>query len=48
LVLYTDGDEKVKTRTHVKIEKIKVTGKTNLNLDFLPRGGCAMIIKKLN
>jgi len=48
LVLYTDGDEKVKTRTHVKIEKVKVTSKTNLNLDFLPRGGCAMIIKKLN
>lgn len=45
LTLYTDGGEKVLTRTHVKIDKEKVNSKTNLKLDFLPRGGCAMLIK---
>jgi len=46
LRLFTDGGEKVKTRTHVAIETQKVTGKSKLKLDLLPRGGCAMIIEE--
>lgn len=46
LTLYTDGGEKVKTRTHVDIKKKAVNSKTILKLDLLPRGGCAMIIKE--
>lgn len=48
LTLYTDGGEKVKTRTHVTIQTKKVTSKTVLKLDMLPRGGCAMIIREMN
>lgn len=48
LTLYTDGGEKVKTRTHVAIQTKKVTSKTVLKLDMLPRGGCAMIIREMN
>lgn len=48
LTLYTDGGEKVKTRTHVAIQTKKVTSKTVLKLDMLPRGGCAMIIREKN
>jgi alpha-glucosidase len=44
LRLFTDGGEKIKTRTHVAIETKKVTNKSKLKLDLLPRGGCAMII----
>lgn len=47
LTLYTDGGEKIKTRTHVAIENSKVTSKTVLKLDLLPRGGCAMIIREM-
>ncbi len=47
MILYTDGGEKIKTRTHVKIETKKVKKETKLNLDFLPRGGCAMVIKEI-
>lgn len=48
LTLYTDGGEKVKTRTHVAIQTKKVTSKTVLKLDMLPQGGCAMIIREMN
>lgn len=47
LTMFTDGGEKVKTRTHVAIDIKKVTAKTNLKLSLLPRGGVAMIIKEL-
>lgn len=47
LTMFTDGGEKVKTRTHVAIDTKKVTAKTNLKLSLLPRGGVAMIIKEL-
>lgn len=47
LTMFTDGGEKVKTRTHVAIDTKKVTAKTNLKLSLLPRSGVAMIIKEL-
>ena len=47
LTMFTDGGEKVKTRTHVAIDTKKVAAKTNLKLSLLPRGGVAMIIKEL-
>jgi alpha-glucosidase len=47
LTMFTDGGEKVKTRTHVAIDTKKVTAKTTLKLSLLPRGGVAMIIKEL-
>lgn len=47
LIMFTDGGEKVKTRTHVAIDKKKVTAKTVLKFSLLPRGGVAMIIKEL-
>ncbi|MDP4273956.1 MAG: glycoside hydrolase family 97 N-terminal domain-containing protein [Bacteroidota bacterium] len=46
LTLYTDGGDKIKTPTHVDINKIEVTNKSVLRLDILPRGGCAMIIQE--
>jgi alpha-glucosidase len=46
LRLFTDGGEKIKTRTHVAIETRNVTGKSKLKLDLLARGGCAMIIEE--
>jgi alpha-glucosidase len=46
LRLFTDGGEKIKTRTHVAIATQKVTNKSKLKLDLLPRGGCAMIIEE--
>jgi alpha-glucosidase len=46
LRLFTDGGEKIKTRTHVAIETKSVTYKSKLKLDLLPRGGCAMIIEE--
>ena len=45
--LYTDGGEAVKTRTHVKIEKKKVSNESKMQLDLLPRGGCVMIINEI-
>jgi alpha-glucosidase len=42
--LFTDGGEEIKTRTRVAIETKKVTYKSKLKLELLPRGGCAMII----
>ena len=46
LRLFTDGGEKVKTRTKVAIETQKITSKSKIKLDLLPRGGCAMIIEE--
>lgn len=46
MTLYTDGGEKVKTRTHVAVETKQVNTKTQIKLDMLPRGGVAMIIKE--
>ncbi|MDR1153575.1 MAG: glycoside hydrolase family 97 protein [Bacteroidales bacterium] len=46
LRLFTDGGEKVKTRTHVAVETKEITRKSKLKLDVLPRGGCAMIIEE--
>lgn len=46
LTLYTDGDEKVKSPTHVAITRKTVTSKSILKQDVLPRGGCAMMIQE--
>lgn len=45
--IYTDGGEKVKTNTHVRIEKKKVTSKDVLHFDLQPRGGAAVKISPL-
>ncbi len=42
--IYTDGGEKVKTKTHVKCETRTVTSKDKLKFDLMPRGGAAMHI----
>ena len=44
--IYTDGGEKVKTRTHVAITNKDVKSKNVLTFDVLPRGGVAMIIRE--
>lgn len=44
--IYTDGGEKVKTRTHVAITNKDVKSKNVLKFDLLPRGGVAMIIRE--
>ena len=44
--IYTDGGEKVKTRTHVAVTDKSVTSKTVLKFDLLPRGGVAMIVRE--
>lgn len=46
LTLYTDGGDKVKTRTRVAILHKEITSKTVLKLNLLPRGGCAMVIRE--
>ncbi|MDE6196564.1 MAG: glycoside hydrolase family 97 catalytic domain-containing protein, partial [Muribaculaceae bacterium] len=40
--IYTDGGDKVKTRTHVAIEKRKVSSKDTLRFELKPRGGAAV------
>ena len=45
--IYTDGGEKVKTYTHIRIEKKKVTSKDILHFDLQPRGGAAVKISPL-
>lgn len=45
--IYSDGGEKVKTPTHVKIEKKKVNSKSKLKLELLARGGCTMIVEEI-
>ena len=42
---FTDGGEKVKTRTKVNIEKKNVNAKTVMSFDLKARGGCTMIIR---
>ena len=44
--IYTDGGEKVKTRTHVAITEKNITSKNVLKFDLLPRGGIVMIIRE--
>lgn len=44
--IYSDGGEEVKTPTHVKIEKKKVSSVSKLKLELLARGGCTMIIEE--
>jgi len=43
LTMYSDGDNRVKTRTQVKVTTQLITSKTKLSLHLQPRGGCAMI-----
>ncbi|MNL52800.1 Glycoside hydrolase 97 [compost metagenome] len=45
--IYSDGGEKVKTPTHVKIEKMKVSAISKLKLELLARGGCSMIVEEI-
>jgi alpha-glucosidase len=45
--IYSDGGEKVKTPTHVKIEKKKISSVSKLKLELLARGGCTMIIEEI-
>ena len=40
--IYTDGGEKVKTRTHVAIDSKKVKNTDKLTFDLAPRGGVAI------
>ena len=47
LTLFTDGGDKIPTRTHVKMEKKKVTSHSSLELELKARGGFTMIIKPL-
>lgn len=42
--IYTDGGEKVKTKTHVKVSSRKVSAKDTLRFDLAPRGGVAIRI----
>lgn len=42
--IYTDGGEKVKTKTHVKVSSRKVSAKDTLRFDLAPRGGIAIRI----
>lgn len=42
--LYTDGGEEIKTRTRVVIDTKMVNYNSKLNIELLPRGGCAMIL----
>ena len=43
--LYTDGGAKIKTRTHVKIDRYLVNSSTVLKADLLPSGGMVMEIR---
>ncbi len=40
--IYTDGGEKVKTKTHVRITSKKVISKDMLKFNLMPRGGVAI------
>lgn len=46
--IYTDGGEKVKTATHIKIDKKKITSRDTLRFDLLPRGGVALRLTPTN
>jgi len=43
--IYTDGGEKIRTRTHVNIEKFKVTSASVINADLRPSGGLALELR---
>lgn len=45
-VIYSDGGEAIKTRTHVKIERRRVTAATRLKADLRPSGGMAVEINR--
>ena len=45
--IYTDGGEKVKTATHVAVERRKVRSTDRLTFDLMPRGGAAVKITPL-
>lgn len=45
--IYSDGGEKIKTPTHVKIEKKKISSASKLKLELLARGGCTMIVEEI-
>lgn len=40
--IYTDGGDKVKTKTHVKVSKKKVSAGDTLKFPLMPRGGVAI------
>lgn len=42
--IYSDGGEKIKTRTHVAMTSKKVSGKDILRFDIPPRGGIAIFL----
>ena len=44
--IYSDGGEKVKTRTHVKIDRKKVKAGDRMKFALAPRGGVAMRLVK--
>jgi alpha-glucosidase len=46
MTLFTDGGKEVKSRTHVAINKKKVSSKDKIKLTLKPRGGAAMIISE--
>ena len=43
--IYTDGGEKVKTATHVRIDSKKVSASDRLKFSLMPRGGAAIRIE---
>ncbi|WP_209444248.1 glycoside hydrolase family 97 protein [Pedobacter borealis] len=47
VTIYSDGGEKVKTATHVKIEKLKISSASKMKLELLARGGCTMIVEEI-
>lgn len=46
-IIYTDGGDKVKTRTHVAIDTKKVKNTDRLTFDLAPRGGVAIKIRPI-
>jgi alpha-glucosidase len=46
--IYSDGGEKIKTRTHVKIDKRRVNSETIIKAELKPSGGLAMELRPLD
>ena len=44
--IYTDGGEKVKTRTHVAIDTKNITSENVLKQKVASRGGIAIIVRE--
>ena len=44
--IYTDGGRSVKTRTHVKVERKRVTASDRLKFDLMASGGVAIRLVK--